>query len=431
MEKHHQNQFTGMEMEAHERHEEAPPPPYVPEPIHHNKSLPEIPPLQSRDDGPSHERDFSTPVYHTRDPRKLIGYLIPFPKPLLEIPTEDMPSRFLIYTPPPPPLKKPAEGEKEGMAHKFQRKWQQEVREAKDTTVERTRWQNIKSKSTRGVEWAINQTTTSNVDFLIRVDAGSDKKKDKGKKKEHQRSDSAQTSTTSQEQAAPDAEPKRLSEIILAYPHTLAGTPESVREEFVDKTLRTKSKTQRDAIIATGLLPVSIALDILMTPILPFVPLMQVNGAWAFFAIRGNKAAGKAAKQMAMAKQDDGVKDAGKDGGGEEGGAGGAEKEKEKEERIHFTFRPAPGLEVLQRYLAARCYEKDEKLFAAVDAPPTEEDLLEAIGWASSQTGDEGSSEGEVADVKEDLRQVMAKAAKEWKSWCKTYAKNPKKAAKK
>lgn len=443
MEKGNSNQTIEPQMDS--KYEEEPPPPYVP-PVQHNKSLPELPQVPSDEEGPSNDSGFSTPVYYTRDPRKLIGYVIPFPRPLLELPVEDMPSRFLIYTPPPPPLKKPTEGEKEGVVHKFQRKWQEEVRDAKDTSAQRTRWQNVKSKTTRGVDWCINQTTSSNVDFLVRIDASStssDKKEKKDKKKqEHHRSDSAQTSNASLQtsdaipqdhgagtprstDAAPAPErPAGLSEIVLAYPPTLPGTPASIRAEFVDKTLRTKSRTQRDAVIATGLLPFSVAADILMTPVLPFVPLMQVNAAWAFFAIRGSRAARKATKQLEL-----GDEDAAKKGEADDGKS--ADGNDEREERVKFTFRPAPGLEVLQRYLAARCREKDDKLFPEVQDPPTEGDLLEAIGWSPSLVDEEGASEGELAAVKDDVRQVMAKAAREWRSWCKSYAKNPKKAVKK
>ncbi|EKG13327.1 hypothetical protein MPH_09609 [Macrophomina phaseolina MS6] len=451
------------------------PPPYVPT-IRPNKSLPELPKVRSLEEGSSSQNDFSTPMYYTRDARKLVGYVIPFPKPLLEVPVEDMPGRFLIYTPPPPPLRKPAEGEKEGMVHKMQRKWQEEVRDARDNSAQRTRWQNIKSKTTRGVDWCMNQTTSSDVDFLVRIDAGSEKKKskEKGKKdkkkskkqekkqeaeqqeeaeqqaeqeqgQEQKRSDSLRSSrasvrsssdrllhdangsaqaklTEEEEHAAAGA--AGLSEIVLAYPSTLPGTPESIREEFVNKTLRTKSKTQREAIIASGLLPFSVAADILMSPFLPFVPLMQVNAAWAFFAVRGSQAAKKATKSLELDKEDEGQ-------GGDTDSTKSKGSSSEREERIKFTFRPAPGLEVLEKYLAAACQQKDEKLFAEVQDPPTERDFLEAIGWSPSLVGQGEASEGELAAVEYDVKQVMVKAAGEWRSWCKAYAKNPEKAVRK
>ncbi|KAK3061378.1 hypothetical protein LTS18_006387, partial [Coniosporium uncinatum] len=95
-------------------------------------SGPALPPRRYRD---YKDDDPSNPVHYTRDPHKLIAYLVPFPKPQLKgVPPENIPDRFLIYTPPPPPLSKPAEGEKENKIHKLQRKWQEEVREAKTST---------------------------------------------------------------------------------------------------------------------------------------------------------------------------------------------------------------------------------------------------------------------------------------------------------
>ena len=64
--------------------------------------------------------DISSPIHYSRDPHKLCAYLIPFPKPKLHgVPAEAIPARFLIYTPPPPPLQAPAEGEKEAKVHKL------------------------------------------------------------------------------------------------------------------------------------------------------------------------------------------------------------------------------------------------------------------------------------------------------------------------
>ncbi|ORY18847.1 hypothetical protein BCR34DRAFT_472772 [Clohesyomyces aquaticus] len=69
------------------------------------------------------------PLQHLREPGKLIAYLIPFPKPRLEgVKLEDIPDRFLVYTPTPPPLSKPALGEKETQWHKNRRQWQEDIR---------------------------------------------------------------------------------------------------------------------------------------------------------------------------------------------------------------------------------------------------------------------------------------------------------------
>jgi len=58
--------------------------------------------------------------------------------------------------------------------------------------------------------------------------------------------------------------------------------------------------------------------------------------------------------------------------------------------------------------------------------------VLKAIGWsASGETRNWEDEQWEGMEVKEDLRQVMGKAAKEWVKWGKLFAKEPEKALKK
>jgi hypothetical protein len=84
----------------------------------------------------------SNPVHYTRDPHKLVAYLVPFPKRRIHMPSatlSQVPPRFLIYTPLPPPLQKPVEGVKEERIHKIQRKWEAEVRAAKNSSRQNRR----------------------------------------------------------------------------------------------------------------------------------------------------------------------------------------------------------------------------------------------------------------------------------------------------
>ncbi|PQE24872.1 secreted protein [Rutstroemia sp. NJR-2017a BVV2] len=86
---------------------------------------------------------------YTRDSHKMIMYFIPFPKPI-DAP-DDMPQRFLIYTPPPPHLLKPAEGVKEGKRHKAKRFWQQEIKKAKTYEGKTMSLKGLHSKTMRGI----------------------------------------------------------------------------------------------------------------------------------------------------------------------------------------------------------------------------------------------------------------------------------------
>ncbi|KEQ85531.1 hypothetical protein M438DRAFT_271411 [Aureobasidium pullulans EXF-150] len=293
----------------------------------------------------SSTEDISSPVHYTRDPHKLVAYLVPFPKPKLHgIPPEAIPARFLIYTPPPPPLKSPKEGEKEAKVHKLQRKWQEEVRSAKTSTA----------KTAIGLE-----------------------------------------------------------EMVLIYPNSIKSSPDQLKIEFVQSMMRSKSKAQRDSVIATGLLPVSAAIDIMATLIWPFGGLLEIDAVWAAASIRGAKISRNVTKRLTSTSTTG----------------------KHDEDTLKLSFTPSPRLEVLDKYLGAKCHDKDAKTFPSFGAAPTETDCLQAIGWAPSQTGGDAKNwedeHWETAEVKEDLKTVMTKAAREWEKWCKAYEKNPEKAVKK
>lgn len=248
-----------------------------------------------------------SPDHYIRDPHKLIAYVLPFPKPLLDDVPEP-PLRFLIYTPPPPPLIQPTDGEKEKTTTKLQRKWQEEVRTAHESKEKVASWKGLKSRVTKGVNWAVHKTTTADVDFLTRIPADGEKFR-RARKDTHSDEGGASTSSGVASAASaigPRAGPAsllspdsllpprssfdshystisadshrtdhddghdgadttsatvKLEEMVLIYPTHMNHSPEQIREEFVNSLLRTKSKAQRDAVIATGLLPVSAALD--------------------------------------------------------------------------------------------------------------------------------------------------------------------------
>ncbi|KAK7715956.1 hypothetical protein SLS57_006707 [Botryosphaeria dothidea] len=384
------------------------PPPYPPRPVAEPEYLPPLPPRRAPQSFGSD--DPSNPIHYTRDPHKLIACLVPFPKPVLkDTPPEKIPDRFLIYTPPPPPLSKPAEGVKEEKLRKVQRKWQEEVREAKTSTAKTTSWKGIKSKATRGIDWAVQQTTSSNLDFINRL--GDDAKEPDA----HHDDDGVHEGPTAKKTLG-------LTDMVVVYPPSLGGSPDALRAEFVGSMLRTKSKAQHDAVLATGLLPVSFAVDLLATVVWPFGGLVEIDGVWAYSSIRGAKIARSTTKRLASSGGDGGD-------GGKAGGHG------DEENKLHLSFAPSPRLDVLRRYLAARCHERDGKVFKSAGPSPTETEVLEAIGWAPSQTSGENRNwedeQWEVAEVKEDFKQVMGKGAREWDKWCKAFAKDPEKALKK
>ena len=351
--------------------------------------------------------DPSSPIHYTRDPHKLIAYLVPFPKPVIKgVEPSSIPDRFLIYTPPPPPLSAPAEGEKEDKFHKLQRKWQNEVRAAKTSDAKTASWKGVKSKATKGISWAIGKTTTSNLDFVNRIPGAKSDSKDKHSE------DGVNESDTTHKTVG-------LEEMVLIYPSSFAASPDQVKAEFINTMMRTKSKAQRDSIIATGLLPVSAGIDLLATVVWPFGGLLEVDGVWAYSSIRGAKTVRSVTKRLTSSSH-----------------SGDAHAQTEEQEmagdKLHLRFTQSPRLEVLNRYLMSRCRDYDHRRFPSVEVAPTESEVLAAIGWAPSQTGGAQKNwedeQWEIEEVKEDMRNTLGKASKEWDQWCKAFAKNPNKA---
>jgi hypothetical protein len=382
----------------------------IPEKSYQQSEFPAPPKRRTSDFG-----DSASPVHYIRDPHKLIAYLVPFPKPdihkgfLHKADAADIPDRFLIYTPPPPPLTAPKEGEKEDRMHKIQRKWQQEVRTAKTSDAKVASWKGIKGGVTKGINTAMGWTTTSSLDFLNRIPGDSKTKSTSGR--------TTPTDTHAEDGYQEGDQTNKtvgLEELVLIYPNSVPGTEAEVREEFVNSMLRSKSKAQKDAVIATGLLPVAFAVDMLAILIWPFGGLLEIDAVWAGSSIRGAKTARSVTKRLQSTTPDD---------------------TKHDDAKLKLTFTPSQRLEVLRRYLASICHQRDPKLFKSEGQAPTESEVLEALGWSPSQTGGETRNwedeQWEVQEVKDDLRLTMGKGGKEWDKWCKAFQKDPEKALKK
>ncbi|KAI7337705.1 hypothetical protein KC315_g2137 [Hortaea werneckii] len=366
-----------------------------------NSSL-NVPPPPQRKRTSFGGEDIASPIHYTRDPHRLVAYLVPFPKPKLAEASAkpDIPERFLIYTPPPPPLSKPEQNQQEGHVHKVQRKWEEEIREAKTSDAKTMSWKGLKGKATKGINWGISQTKTSNAEFLNRMtpSGGNDEHDDNRAEESHEDENTKPT--------------VKLEELMLVYPSSMPKDPDQLRQEFVNTMLRSKSKAEKDAIIATGLLPVSFAIDTLATLIWPFGGLLEIDAVWAYASIRGAKTSRSVTKRLAST----------------------SETGNRDEDKLTLSFTPSERLALLEKYLAARCHEREPKLFPFIAAAPTETEILETIGWSPSQTGPKKNWEDEaweVSEVKEDLQSVMAKGAKEWGKWCHAFEKEPEKALKK
>ncbi|KAK6438123.1 hypothetical protein LTR95_005683 [Oleoguttula sp. CCFEE 5521] len=281
--------------------------------------------------------------------KTLTAYLVPLPTPT----NSSIPRRFLLYTPPAAPLSAPVEGTTEPRVTKLQRKWEAEVREAKESDAKFRSWRGVKGRATKGIDWGMSKTKGADMEFLTRVPSD----KDEG-----------------------------INELNLIYPQSMTGTEEEIRAEVVESLLRSHTKAKKDAIIATGLLPVTGLIDLLATPVWPFGGLLEVDAVWLYGSIKGKKASARLSNGLA----------------GDE---------------IKLSFTRADGATVVEQYLAARCHETDRALFPSVDAYHSETDVLEAIGWTvSSGLQSHEDMQWEIRRAREDVKLVMGKAAKEWRS---------------
>ncbi|OCK88363.1 uncharacterized protein K441DRAFT_589094 [Cenococcum geophilum 1.58] len=344
----------------------------------------------------------SETLTHSRERGKLTAYLIPLPKPRLKgINAADIPTRFVIYTPPPPPLSKPAPGEKESHWHKTQRKWQEDVRKATISNASAVTWKGVKAKATRAIGKGVSMTKTSNLEFLDRVSDGAIA------------SAVPSSSSSSTPPASPGKPPKRLEALKLVYPPSLALSPDAVRAEFTASLLRTRARSQRDAVVASSLLPLAAAVDVSL--ILTFGGLMEVSAVWAHSSIRGARTSKRVAKGLAKGK----------------------EKSKEKNPGIALSLAQSPHIEVLRAYLEMQCLRREFAMFPQLDGMSgdvTEAAALEAIGWKPGRIEKLTKAEDEawqVREAKEDLRRLMKKGAAEWITWCKAFQKDPEAAKKK
>lgn len=111
-------------------------------------------------------------VGYRRDSETVIAFLVPLPKPTIQGSTLDIPPRYFLYVPPPPPLVKPKKG-KEPYGIKVRRAWQQNVRKAKVNAHngKRVSLSALHSATIRGCIWASERRKGSDdgAIFLSRI----------------------------------------------------------------------------------------------------------------------------------------------------------------------------------------------------------------------------------------------------------------------
>lgn len=149
-----------------------------------------------------------------------VAFLIPFPSyddaNLKQKDIEKVPP-FALYSPLHRRLEKPAEGEKESLVHKAQRRWQKEEDEAAKLT-------GIKSKAISLIGKAMDATKNSKIEFLIRT-----------------------------------PEKKSLKELRILFPSQYSN--EQLKADFTKFVQATKKGAIRNSALATAAVPFALVFD--------------------------------------------------------------------------------------------------------------------------------------------------------------------------
>lgn len=324
-------------------------------------------------------------LQYSRNPTRVMAYMIPLPQPLRNGVVQDVPQRYMLYMPPAPDLLKPTDKTtKERKRDKAVRRWQREVRKAKTFNGRVVSLGGIQSVSIRGAVWVLSVIKPSDVTFLSRVPR------------------------------------KSVKSLVLVHPEGPATrSTDDMFRDVKGELSRTKSRTKRDFWIGTALLPFTFTIDLII-PV--FGGLSEVNMVWmavnASAWMTANKVVNKLrpAQENFPAYQDqhdgavmlrrsntvDGSTGAGqaRDGHDEhntsEKGRGAKNKGEEKDKTIQMVFQPSPAMDLMKRYVEAACHKRNPEAFHNPGGyVPGEAEVLASMGWAPEHR--------EVPDAEDDV----------------------------
>ncbi|KAI7778096.1 hypothetical protein LA080_002596 [Diaporthe eres] len=360
-------------------------------------------------------------LQYSRNPTRVMAYMIPLPQPLKNGILQDLPQRYMLYMPPAPDLLKPADKNiKERKRDKAVRRWQQEVRKAKTYNGRVVSLGGIHSASIRGAVWVLSIIKPSDVTFLSRVPR------------------------------------KSVKSLVLVHPEgPSTRSTDDMFHNVKGELSRTKSRTKRDFWIGTALLPITFTIDLII-PV--FGGLSEVNMVWmavnASAWMTANKVVNKlrpaqgafpayqeheGAMMLRRSHTVDGSTSTGQAREGNDGhetnekGGGAKHKNEDKDKTIQMVFQPSPAMDLMKRYVEEACHKRNPDAFpSSVGYVPGEAEVLASMGW-SPEHREVPDAENDVAwqirKVTEDLREATSRAAKSWDGWSKKYMKDPKKAA--
>lgn len=354
-------------------------------------------------------------VGYMRNPEKVIAYLIPLPAPIrkgqpMKVPQVSPsrppppnmdftltlsfpnPKRYMIYTPPAPPLLKP-QG-KEGKRHKAKRLTQEEVKKAKTFSGKTFSLRGLHSKTLRGADWAVSAIRNADITFLNRVPRN------------------------------------EVGELILIHPASVLEneSPEDVHREFTRQLARTRRKAAKHSIISSALFAPAVVIDTLAAVIWPFGGLAEIDGVWMYTSLSGYLTARSVSKRLdqtpvttvgageqvrlarvlrgegsitaeeSSSSLQTGLEDVDLsasedprrrqvrfqeelDEEDEKLKAKNAAKKKDAKKVVKVRFVPDEAMDTMSRYFQEICHKRNPKAFPSSGVPPTKTEVLASIGW--------------------------------------------------
>lgn len=352
-------------------------------------------------------------VGYTRDPEKIIAYLIPLPPPSSKGQTLDVPQRYMIYTPPAPHLLKPTTATtetikvKEGIRHKAKRLVQQEVRKAKTYDGKTLSIRGLHYKAVRGCDRAVAAIKSPDITFLNRVPR------------------------------------KHVTELVLIHPASVLAdhTPVEVHAEVGAQLARTQRRAARDSVISTLLFPPSLVIDTLAAVVWPFGGLAEIDGVWMYASISGYLTArsvtrrmdrepvvdegGEVARDLGQSRSERGLSPVSEEDIYTAGietsrpSVGGTSRrdtrrdsrqvhfeeilddeeeedlkraaadagKKDKKRTLKVRMVPDDAMDTMASYFQEICHQRNPKAFSSPGIPPTKTDVLASIGWWPDRRG--------------------------------------------
>lgn len=153
--------------------------------------------------------------------------------------------------------------------------------------------------------------------------------------------------------------------------------------------------------------------------------LAEIDAVWLYASFRGATTSHKITKRLSIPQTTIDYASAS------------PKQEKKRALELRLSFLPSQQTHTMEKYLAARCHEKDGVMFPEYVPPPSESQVLEAIAWSHTDPVERGKPldwedrQWELRQVRDDIERTFTKGAREWVGEVEGWVKKDRKAVRK